>query len=179
MAREFQNAMMPAEYPEVPIAGTASPLRLEFGHFYQPSETLGGDFFDLIKLDDSRVGRPDRRRDGARCPLGAGHRDRAGAGAEPRRSVEDPGAFLGEINRHLYQLISRSGQVLFVTAFLMVLDTRRARVDWAVAGHPAPLRAGRCGCPAAAVVAGAPGQPALGLMEEAGLPHAAGGVAPG
>ena len=168
MARQFQSALMPTEYPEVPSSDTESSLQLRFAHYYQPTATLGGDFFDLIKLDESRVAVliADVMGHGARSALvtaivQALVRNRT-------RPIADPGEFLGEVNQHLHQVISRSGQVLFVTGFLMVLDTRRARVEWAVAGHPAPLRARRgTGGPPEPLWRGSPGQPALGLMADA------------
>jgi len=78
----------------------------------------------------------------------------------------DPGAFLSELNRHLREVIVRSGQTLFVTAFFLVLDTRNGRASWAVAGHPAPLRARRGSGKAPQPLWSTPQhQPALGLIE--------------
>lgn len=143
MAREFQNALLPSRYPEVPPPPFANPLRLQFAHFYQPATTVGGDFFDLIELDNDRAGIliADVMGHGARSALvtailRALVRNHSG-------DAGDPGAFLSELNRHLLEVISRSGQTLFVTAFLLVLDTRAGRASWAVAGHPAPLRVRR------------------------------------
>ncbi len=168
LAREFQNALMPAGYPEVPPAKARDPLRLGFAHFYQPASTVGGDFFDLVELDEHRVGVliADVMGHGARSALvtailRALVRNHAA-------EAEDPGAFLGLLNRHLYEMIERSGQTLFVTAFFMVLDTREARATWAVAGHPAPLRARRAtGNPPQLLWTGALHQPALGLLPDA------------
>ncbi len=56
MAREFQHAMLPSQYPEVPPPAVNNPLRLKFAHFYQPAATVGGDFFDLIELDENSAG---------------------------------------------------------------------------------------------------------------------------
>jgi serine phosphatase RsbU (regulator of sigma subunit) len=79
-----------------------------------------------------------------------------------------PGDFLGILNRELHEVIERSGQTLFVTAFFMVLDTREASVTWAVAGHPAPLRARRSnGNPPQPLWREARHQPALGLLADA------------
>jgi serine phosphatase RsbU (regulator of sigma subunit) len=104
---------------------------------------VGGDFFDLIELDENRAGIliADVMGHGARSALVTAilralvrnHTTQAG----------DPGAFLTEINLHLHEVISRSGQTLFVTAFLLVLDTRQGTAKWSVAGHPAPLRVRR------------------------------------
>ncbi|RYD62958.1 MAG: serine/threonine-protein phosphatase, partial [Verrucomicrobiaceae bacterium] len=82
-------------------------------------------------------------------------------------SAGNPGDFLGILNRELHDVIERSQQTLFVTAFFMVIDTRDAKATWAVAGHPAPLRARRStGNPPQMLWNGAQKQPALGLMAD-------------
>jgi phosphoserine phosphatase RsbU/P len=168
MAREFQHALLPSEYPEVPPGATHNPLRLKFAHFYQPAATVGGDFFDLIELDENRAGIliADVMGHGARSALitailRALVRNHSG-------EASDPGAFLSELNHHLTEVISRSGQTLFVTAFFLILDTRKATAAWAVAGHPAPLRVRRgSGKRPVPLWDEPPRQPALGLIEGA------------
>jgi len=168
MAREFQHALMPSGFPEVPAHQVKDPLRLGFAHFYQPASTVGGDFFDLMELDEHRTGVliADVMGHGARSALVT-----AILRALVRNNVAaavDPGAFLGILNRQLHEVIERSNQTLFVTAFFMVLDTRDCRANWAVAGHPAPLRARRStGNPPQLLWSGAQRQPALGLMPQA------------
>lgn len=168
LAREFQNALMPTAYPDVHSSPRSrNPLRLGFAHFYQPASTVGGDFFDLVELDEYRAGVliADVMGHGARSALvtailRALVRNHAADAA-------DPGAFLGLLNRHLHETIERSGQTLFVTAFFMVLDTREAKATWAVAGHPAPLKARRAtGNPPQLLWTGSLRQPALGLLPD-------------
>lgn len=167
MAREFQHALMPTSYPESPHDRVGDPLRLGFAHVYQPASTVGGDFFDLVELDEHRTGVliADVMGHGARSALvtailRALVRNHAAAAGVP-------GDFLGILNRELYEVIERSGQTLFVTAFFMVLDTREAKLTWAVAGHPAPLRARRSnGVPPQPLWHQPRHQPALGLLPE-------------
>lgn len=166
MAREFQNALLPTDYP-IPSPTTHNPLNLRFAHFYQPASTVGGDFFDLFELDENRVGVliADVMGHGARSALVT-----AILRALVRHHSEqasDPGEFLGELNRHLHEVISRSGQTLFVTAFFMTLDTREGVVAWSVAGHPAPLwvRRGSGRAPEPLQAEGRR-QPALGLLPD-------------
>lgn len=167
MAREFQHALMPTSFPEIPAHLAKDPLRLGFAHFYQPASTVGGDFFDLVELDEHRTGVliADVMGHGARSALVT-----AILRALVRNHVSvaaDPGTFLGVLNRGLFEVIERSHQTLFVTAFFMVLDTRECKAAWAVAGHPAPLRARRStGNPPQLLWSGAQRQPALGLMPE-------------
>lgn len=167
MAREFQHALMPTSYPEIPHDRAGDPLRLGFAHVYQPASTVGGDFFDLVELDEHRTGVliADVMGHGARSALvtailRALVRNHAAAAGVP-------GEFLGVLNRELHEVIERSGQTLFVTAFFMVLDTREAKLVWAVAGHPAPLRARRSnGMPPQPLWHEPHHQPALGLLPE-------------
>lgn len=168
MAREFQNALLPSRYPDVPPSEIHNPLRLQFAHFYQPASTVGGDFFDLIELDENRAGIliADVMGHGARSALIT-----AILRALVRnntRGMDNPGEFLADLNRHLLEVVSRSGQTLFVTAFFLILDTRHGKASWAVAGHPAPLRVRRgSGKPPEPLWAEPQHQPALGLMPNA------------
>ncbi|MEO5713898.1 MAG: SpoIIE family protein phosphatase [Luteolibacter sp.] len=165
MAREFQNALLPSVYPDVPPLAVTNPLRLKFAHFYQPASTVGGDFFDLIELDENRVGVliADVMGHGARSALvtailRALVRNHASIASSPN-------VFLSELNRHLHEMISRSGQSMFVTAFYIVLDTRQGLASWAVSGHPAPLRVRRgSGKGPEPLWFESPRQPALGLV---------------
>ena len=168
MAREFQNSLLPSHYPEVPPAAIHNPLRLQFAHFYQPASTVGGDFFDLIELDEDRAGIliADVMGHGARSALVTAIL--RALVRNQTRTTDDPGVFLSELNRHLLEVISRSGQTLFVTAFFLILDTRNSRAAWAVAGHPAPLRVRRGSGRAPDPLWTEPQhQPALGLIADA------------
>lgn len=168
MAREFQHALLPSRYPEVPPAAVENPLRLQFAHFYQPASTVGGDFFDLIELDENRAGIliADVMGHGARSALIT-----AILRALVRNQscpADEPGVFLSDLNHHLIDVISRSGQTLFVTAFFMILDTRHCKASWAVAGHPAPLRVRRGSGKTPEPLWNEPQhQPALGLVPDA------------
>ncbi len=167
MARQFQQALLPSHYPVVPPEPVTNPLRLAFAHFYQPASTVGGDYFDIIELDDNRAGIliADVMGHGARSALIT-----AILRALVRNlsaEVSAPGEFLRELNRHFHDVIDRSGQTLFVTAFLLVLDTRQGKASWAVAGHPAPLRVRRgSGKPPQPLWTESQKQPALGLVPD-------------
>lgn len=168
LAREFQNALLPTLHARESSTEDTGGLRLQFAHFYQPTASLGGDFFDIIELDSHRTGVliADVMGHGARSALvtailRALVRNHAEAAA-------DPGCFLTEINRHLHEVMTRSGQTLFVTAFLMVFDTHSGSARWAVAGHPAPLHARRgSGRDPAPLWSEPPKQMALGLLADA------------
>lgn len=165
MAREFQLALLPTDYPSV-VESPTHPMGLGFAHYYQPASTVGGDFFDLIELADGRIGVliADVMGHGARSALVTAILRALVRNHAP--TLTDPGSFLEALNRHLHELISRSGQALFVSAYFMVLDTEGEMFSWAVAGHPAPLRARRgSGRMPEPLWTGARHQPALGLVE--------------
>lgn len=166
MAREFQRALLPEGYPIIPSPNVNNPLRLGFTHLYQPATTVGGDFFDLLQLDDSRAGVlvADVMGHGARSALITAIL-RALVQHEGAQ-ILDPAEFLQTLNHQLYEIIARSGQTLFVTAFFMILDTRNCTTSWAVAGHPAPLRIREGENDASFLWAQSLHQPALGLMSE-------------
>jgi sigma-B regulation protein RsbU (phosphoserine phosphatase) len=139
LAREFQEALLPSTYPEIPSGDAKSPLRLSFHHVYSPASSLGGDFFDVLKLGDCRAGIfiADVMGHGARSALVTAILRTLLQDLAP--SADDPAKFLSQINTHFYDIVKRSDQTLFVTAFYLVLDTRRAIATFASAGHPSPL----------------------------------------
>lgn len=168
MAREFQQAMLPSSYPDSPRDG-ATALKLDFAHHYQAASTVGGDFFDLIDCGNGRVAVliADVMGHGARSALVTAilhalvhnHRD----------LLEQPEVFLTTLNTHLYELIERSDQMLFASAFYLLLDPEAGRIRWTVAGHPAPLRArANSGGIPEPLWRRARRQPALGLVENPG-----------
>lgn len=162
-AREFQQALMPHSYPHVGAAlpteneaqtdeaqsghrsrdGNAERLRLQFHHIYKPALSLGGDFFDVIKLSECRAGVfvADVMGHGARSAL---------ITAILRTLLQDtsrreasPQALLEIVNAHFYDIVQGSHQFVFASAFYLVLDTQQRQVHYASAGHPAPVLANR------------------------------------
>ncbi|NQU09531.1 SpoIIE family protein phosphatase, partial [bacterium] len=164
-AREFQEALLPHQYPEVPTP-PADGMVLRFHHVYQPASTVGGDFFDVLKLDDHRAGIfiADVMGHGARSAL---------VTAMLRtllydlsHQADDPARFLGLINENFHQLVNHSGQFLFVSAFYLVIDTAKGLATYASAGHPSPYLAERSSRRAHRLIEGLHNNPALGLFPD-------------
>lgn len=139
IAREFQESLLPREYPEVPEAGLQNALSLSFHHVYQPATSVCGDFFDVFKVSEGRAGVfiADVMGHGARSALVTailrtllqdltGHED-------------DPAHILEQVNRHFAGILRGTGQFVFASAFCMVIDAVNHQVDFASAGHPSPL----------------------------------------
>ena len=56
MARQIQQAFIPRAYPVFPAGVRPEASALRFAHRYIAATTLGGDFFDLVPISDSRCG---------------------------------------------------------------------------------------------------------------------------
>lgn len=162
MAREVQLAMLPQL--RAPSDSDVDSLRM--AHRYLPAGGLSGDFFDVIRLSDHRIGV-------LVCDV-MGHGVRSAlitvmvrAMLEQFRKVAaDPGRLLTEINRDLSRTLRQTGELIFVTAAYAVYDFGAGSVFYAQAGHPTPLRweaalgtGRRISCPPEAE------GPALGLID--------------
>ena len=139
MARQIQEAFFPKEYPVFPSGVPAEASELRFAHCYIPAATLGGDFFDIITISDTRCGV-------LICDV-MGHGVRAGLlTALIRGAVEEfgprtdnPAHVLAEINHCLMPIVHQTGQPVFATAFFALIDTATGTLSYANAGHPPPL----------------------------------------
>ncbi|MEE1784204.1 SpoIIE family protein phosphatase [Streptomyces sp. SP17BM10] len=149
-AGELQRAMLPRTLPRLP--GIASAAR------YLPSTEgmqIGGDWYDLLRLPDGRIG----------LVIGdvQGHNAEATAVMGQLRSGlrayatdgHDPAATLGRTSRLLAELDTE----LFATCLYLTLDPADGRMTAARAGHPAPVRIAG----ARAVELDLPGGPPLGV----------------
>lgn len=165
VAREFQEALMPRDYPQVPANPGPGALRLGFHHFYRPALSVGGDFFDIVKLGDHRAGVfiADVMGHGARSALVTAIL--RALWQDLVRQADDPGRFLTLINQHFAAVLARTNEFIFASAFYLVLDTRRAQATFASAGHPPPLMASRATRRVAPLLQAGDNKPALGLAD--------------
>ncbi len=139
MARQIQEAFFSQAYPTFPRGVTPAASALRFAHRYVPASTLGGDFFDIVRLSDTRCGI-------LVCDV-MGHGVRAGLLTALIRGVveevgphaRDAAQVLGEINRALIPIVQMTGQPVFATAFYAVIDTATRTLSFGNAGHPPPL----------------------------------------
>ncbi|MEV7600545.1 SpoIIE family protein phosphatase [Kitasatospora sp. NPDC089797] len=166
-AGELQRAMLPRSLPRLP--GIASAAR------YLPSTEgmqIGGDWYDLLKLPDGRIG----------LVIGdvQGHNAEATAVMGQLRSGlrayatdgHDPAATLARTSRLLAELDTD----LFATCLYLTLDPADGRLTAARAGHPAPVR---IAADATAVELELPGGPPLGVDPGQPYPLATGRLAGG
>jgi sigma-B regulation protein RsbU (phosphoserine phosphatase) len=165
MARQIQEAFFPRVYPVFPAGVPPEASELRFAHRYLPAATLGGDFFDILRLSDTECGV-------LICDV-MGHGVRAGLLTALIRGVVEefaprathPAQVLAEINHGLLPIIEQTGQPMFASAFYGVIDTAAAILHYANAGHPAPLIL-RGGADRVESLAHPDPEPAAGLMAE-------------
>ena len=163
MARQVQESFLNRAYPIFPLNAPPEASALRFFHRYIPTTTLGGDFFDIVRISDTRCGV-------LVCDV-MGHGVRAGLVTALIRGVVEemgvrtasPADVLGEINRSLVPILEQTGQPVFATAFFGVIDTANRTLTYANAGHPPPLIR-RLGQAAAVRLAPDDPEPATGLV---------------
>ena len=167
MARDFQQAFLPRDYPQVPTRAEEARLALNFQHVYRPATSMSGDFFDVIKLNDHCAG--------VLIADVMGHGTRSALVTSILRALlhglaqsgEDAGAFLSLLNSNFYATMKRTDQVIFVSACFVTFDTRDRIARCASAGHPSPLIGNRQTGQVQPVYSNLKKNPALGLMPEA------------
>jgi sigma-B regulation protein RsbU (phosphoserine phosphatase) len=79
-------------------------------------------------------------------------------------SAESPAYVLGEINRSLTPILEQTGQPLFATVFLAMIDTAAGSLAFANAGHPPPFVLHRTGGAVEKLAVEDP-EPAAGLVD--------------
>lgn len=139
MARELQQALLPRLYPCFPRNASPAESALQFSHYFNPSTSVSGDFFDLLQLSDNTVGI-------FVCDV-MGHGMRAALVAAIVRALveelkelgDQPGRFLLELNRKLFGILKQTDITMFASASYVVADIHRGEFRYANAGHPHPL----------------------------------------
>jgi sigma-B regulation protein RsbU (phosphoserine phosphatase) len=160
---------LPQGYPSFPARARPEHSALRFCDRYRPNGAVGGDFFDVLSLSDTRAGvfLCDVMGHGVRAALVTAMvrvlieslRDHAG----------DPGRFLAEINHELLAILGQTSVTVFLSAFYAVVDTVTGEFEYANAGHPAPLHVRRSeGEVVSLASAAGPGPgPPLGVRDQA------------
>jgi sigma-B regulation protein RsbU (phosphoserine phosphatase) len=164
MARQVQEAFLSRSYPAFPAGASPAASRLRFAHRYLPASTLGGDFFDILRVSDTRCGV-------LVCDV-MGHGVRAGLLTALIRGVAEevgvrtanPETVVAEINRSLMPIVEQTGQPVFATVFFGLIDLEAGRLEYASAGHPPPLVRRSSG--GITRLAPADPEPAAGLMAD-------------
>jgi serine phosphatase RsbU (regulator of sigma subunit)/anti-sigma regulatory factor (Ser/Thr protein kinase) len=127
IAQLIQQQFLPAELPELGGWNVAA--------FYRPARTVGGDFYDLIKLPDGRImvvaGDVTDKGVPAALVMASTHALLRSTAA----MVTSPGEVLRRVNELLIPQIPTH---MFVTCLVLVLDLETGRTHFANAGHNLP-----------------------------------------
>ncbi|HEY0790830.1 MAG TPA: PP2C family protein-serine/threonine phosphatase [Chthoniobacterales bacterium] len=140
MAREIQLALLPREYPTVGGYGISGHPPFHFAHYYRPAAAVGGDFFDIFPLSDTRAGV-------FICDV-MGHGLRAALVTaiirtlleELRPIMFNASRFLTALNLRLRAILERVDEPFVATGFYMIVDAAMTEVQFANAAHPLPIR---------------------------------------
>ncbi|PYQ31291.1 MAG: hypothetical protein DMF56_05155 [Acidobacteria bacterium] len=127
-ARAIQESLLPREMPSV--AG------LELSGTWQPARTMGGDYYDMLKLSDTELAVcigdvAGKGMSAALTMSGLQAAVRASASGSPRDLCE----------RVRRVVVSSLTGGRFVTFFYATIDTASMRLRWCNAGHNAPVLA--------------------------------------
>jgi phosphoserine phosphatase RsbU/P len=143
MACEVQQAILPQTYPGFPAGAPPQASALRFTDRYRPNGAVGGDFFDVLALSDTRAGvfLCDVMGHGVRAALVTAMIRALVEGFRP--VADDPGRFLSDMNRELLAILGQTSVPVFLSAFYFVADRTTGVMRYANAGHPSPLHVRR------------------------------------
>lgn len=139
LARDLQQAFLPRQ-PAVQIhPAQFKNQSLRVYYRYHPTGMVGGDFFDVLTLSESKAGVfiCDVMGRGVRAALVTAIM--RGLVEELKPIATDAGRFLSEINRGLLAILKQTETSMFVTAFYLIADMATGRMQFANAGHPSPI----------------------------------------
>ncbi|MEW5988350.1 MAG: SpoIIE family protein phosphatase [Chloroflexota bacterium] len=128
LARQVQLRMLPRTFPLLP--------GFQFASLNEPARQVGGDFYDVLRLDDDHFGLAVADVSGKGMPAALFMAlSRSLLVAEARRN-HSPAAVLRAVNDLLLQLGEPD---MFVTLFYGVVECRTRRLTYGRAGHERPF----------------------------------------
>src|SRR5215211_1554765 len=127
VARRIQQASLPKTLPV--LEGW------EIAPHYRPAREVGGDFYDVLELEDGQFGLVVGDATGKGVPAALVMSTTCGMLRAVAQSSESPGEVLDRVNEALSARIPPS---MFVTCFYAVLDPKSGILTYANAGHDMP-----------------------------------------
>ncbi len=133
-AQRMQRTLLPSD---LMLQNIASKYGVHFAHHFEPSSRLGGDFWEVVPLSDSKLAVYicDFSGHGVSAALNT-FRLHALITQMDNISIEIPASAMTIMNTQLLHLLPR-GQ--FATFFLAVIDLARDRMVYSAAGVPKPF----------------------------------------
>lgn len=133
LAQEVQRALLPEKTPVLES--------LEIDAYYEPAETVSGDFYDFIEIDQDAVGIVVADVAGKGVPGSMVMTMIRTALRTEARGQRDAAEVLRRVNEFVFNDMAKG---LFVTVFYVIIDTKVLTLNFASAGHtPMILHRGR------------------------------------
>ena len=128
LAGRIQQSILPTDFPETP------DFRVFAG--MEPARDVGGDFFDVLRLADGRIGLAVADVSGKGIPAALFMMSSRTLLRSAAIYHSDPGKMLREVN----QLLCENNEMaMFVTIFLAILDSASGELVYVNGGHNPPL----------------------------------------
>jgi serine phosphatase RsbU (regulator of sigma subunit)/anti-sigma regulatory factor (Ser/Thr protein kinase) len=127
VAQLVQQQFLPHELPEL--------RGWQVSAFYRPAATIGGDFYDLIELDDGRIMVVEGDVTGHGVPAALVMASTHALLRATAEVTKRPGEVLRRVNQLLVPQIPAN---MFVTCLALVIDLDTGRTQFANAGHNLP-----------------------------------------
>ncbi len=139
MAKGIQEALLPSRHTVFPFEAPRDRPRVEMSSVYRPAQAVGGDFFTIIPISETKVGVLicDIMGHGLRAALGTAIM--RGLVEELKAEAAMPDQFLTNLNRGLRAVLRNIDEPLLVTACYLVTDSEDDEALVSSAGHPLPL----------------------------------------
>jgi len=128
LARDLQASMLPAVLPLIPGFQASS--------VYKPAESLGGDYYDLLPLDENRLGLAVGDVSGKGVAAAMTMAAARSALRFAARIHSAPSQVLYHINRRLFRDVKKRA---YVSLFYGVLDLPGRIFRWSNGGHLPPI----------------------------------------
>ncbi|HBQ20551.1 MAG: hypothetical protein A2Z91_07190 [Deltaproteobacteria bacterium GWA2_38_16] len=128
LAQQIQEHLLPHHFP--------FPHKIEVGTFYKPSKYIGGDFYDVIQIDDRKVA----------FIIGDVSGNSIPAALFMTQTLTLLKAFI-KMDLSLLKILEKTNQILmdiakpnmFATVFISIFDTYYNQLSYVNAGHNPPL----------------------------------------
>ena len=128
VARKMQQSILPTVFPE-------GPLYQVFGSM-EPAREVGGDFFDIMRLEEGRIGITVADVSGKGVPAALFMMSCRTLLKGAAIGAPGPGTVLREVN----ELLNEDNEAqMFVTVFYAIFDPRSGEFVYANGGHNSPL----------------------------------------
>lgn len=124
VAKEIQQTLLPTEFPKMES--------YEIGAFYEAAKEVGGDYFDFVEVDNESLGIVVADVSGKGVPGSLVMTMIRTSLRTESRGIKSASEVLSKVNNFVVNDMKKG---MFVTAFYVIIDSKRRRLNYASAGH--------------------------------------------